>query len=74
MKKTTDMSNFDDVLGAASRFPVEAMEELSEILHKRAVEIRRKELVKEVKSSRAELKAGKAKKVSADDLMGELAA
>jgi len=70
MKKITNSTNFDDLLTAAGRFPVKVMEELSGILHKRAVEIRRKELALEIKNVRAEFKTGKAKKVSVDDLMG----
>jgi|GEM_PF-3290777 hypothetical protein len=70
MKKTTNsMANFDEVLGSASRFSADTMEEIAELLHKRAVEIRRKELVQEIKSARAEFKAGKTKKVTAGDLM-----
>lgn len=68
------MANFDEVLGAASRFPANTMEEIANLLHKRAVEIRRKELAQEIKNARSEFKAGKTKKVSADALMDEIAA
>jgi hypothetical protein len=70
MKEST---SFADVLDAAGKFPVEEMEEISEILHKRVIEIRRKELARDVKSARAELKSGRIKKSSAQDIINELA-
>lgn len=74
MKKTTNfMANFDEVLGSASRFSADTMEEIAELLHKRAVEIRRKELAQEIKHARSEFKAGRTKKVSVDALMDEIA-
>ena len=75
MKKTTNlMATFDEVLGAASRFPVDTMEEIADLLHKRAIEIRRKELAREIKIARAEFKSGRTKKTSADALTDEIAA
>jgi hypothetical protein len=70
MKKAT---SFSDVLDAAGKFPVDEMEEISEILHKRAVEIRRKDLARDIKSARAEFKSGRVKKSSAQNIMNELA-
>ena len=73
MKKSTNsMADFDAVLGAASKFSAETMEEIAELLHKRAVEIRRKDLALDIKGARSEFKAGRAKKVSVESLMQEL--
>ena len=75
MKKTTNVTaNFNEVLGAASSFSADTMEEIAELLHKRAIEIRRKGLAQEIKNARSEFKAGRTKKVSSDSLVDEIAA
>ncbi len=71
-KSTNSPANFDEVLGAASKFPADTMEEIAELLHKRAVEMRRKDLALEIKSAQSEFKAGRAKKVSVESLLEEI--
>lgn len=68
MKKTI----FADVLEAAGNLPLDAREDLVEILHKRSIEERRNKLAKEIKNARSEYKHNKCKAVSADDIMKEI--
>jgi hypothetical protein len=71
MKKT---SLFSDVLDATENFSVDAIEELSDILHKRAIELRRLEISGDIKAARSDLKSGRAKVYSAKDIIKELVA
>lgn len=64
--------NFSDVLEAAGNLPLDAREELVEILHKRSIEERRNKLAKEIKNARTEYKQKKCKTVSAHDIMKEI--
>ncbi|MBN1983689.1 MAG: hypothetical protein JW795_19295 [Chitinivibrionales bacterium] len=68
MKKVT----FSDVLDAAESLPIDEKEELVELLHKRTIEERRRELTKDVKKARSDFRHGRTKSVSADALMKEI--
>jgi hypothetical protein len=65
-------TNFSEILDAAGTLPVDAREELIEILQKRTVEERRTEISREIKNARSEHKKGKSKAVSSNELMKEL--
>jgi predicted lipid-binding transport protein (Tim44 family) len=65
-------ASYSDVLEAAGKFGAEEMEEISEILHKRAIEIRRKEIAAEIKSARADHKRGRIKAMTVSEIMGAI--
>jgi hypothetical protein len=65
-------SDFSQILDAASTLPLDAREELIEILHKRTIEQRRVEIARDIKNARAEHKRGKAKATRSADIMKEL--
>jgi hypothetical protein len=67
-------SDFSTVLEAAEHLPLDAQEELVEILHKRTVEQRRTELAAEVRSARADFKKGHCKATSAEAIMADILA
>ncbi len=64
--------SFDNMLDTVSKLPVEEQLMLAEIIKKRIIEQRRKELVKSVKESIDEYNGGKAKTGSLDDLIKDL--
>lgn len=63
---------FSEILDAAGALPIDAREELIEILHKRTIEERRTEIAQDIKNARAEHKRGKTKPAGSSDLMKEL--
>ena len=65
-------ASFSEVLDAAESLPLDAKEELLEILHKRTIDERREELVKDVRNARLEHKRGKSKIVTANSLLDEI--
>ena len=65
-------SEFGEVLEATERLSLEEKEALLEVLQHRTVEERRGQIKREIAAARREHAAGKAKRVSADDLMGEI--
>jgi len=69
MKKT----HFSDILEAATNLPLDAQEELVEILHKRTIDERRKELAGDIRNARAEVKRKKCSPVTVDGIMKEIA-
>jgi hypothetical protein len=68
MKKAT----FADVLDAAGCLRLDEREELIELLHKRTIEERRSELVKDVKRARSDFKNRKYSTASADSIMKDI--
>ena len=68
MKKT----NFAQVLEAAGSLPIDAQEELVEILHKRTIAERRDELAKDIRKARVEYKRNKCKAVTSVEIMSEI--
>lgn len=64
--------SFDNMLDTVSKLPVEEQLMLAEIIKKRIIEQRRKELAASVKESIEEYKSGKAKTGSLDDLIKDL--
>lgn len=69
MKKT---DNFAGVLEAAESLPLDAQEELIEILKKRTIEQRRRELAGEIRNARSEYKRGLSKASTVKDIMQEI--
>jgi hypothetical protein len=65
---------FGEVLEAAEGLPLEDQENLAEILHRRVVERRREELVREVSEARQEYEDGVCHPVTPDDLLSEILA
>jgi hypothetical protein len=63
-----------EVLEAAEGLPLEDQENLAEILHRRVVERRREELVREVREARQEYEEGGCHAVTPDDLLSEILA
>ena len=64
--------SFDNMLDTVSKLPVEEQLMLAEIIKKRIIEQRRKELANSVKESLEEYNGGKAKTGSLDDLIKDL--
>ncbi len=64
--------SLDQMLDNISRLPVDEQLMLAEIIKKRIVEQRRKEIAYNVRESLEEYKSGKAKTGSIDDLIKEL--
>ncbi len=70
--KTT--ATFAEVLEAADELPLADQESLVEILHRRIIERRREELVREALEARQEYEEGGCRPVAADELMAEILA
>ena len=64
--------SFDNMLDNVSKLPADEQLMLAEIIKKRIIEQRRKELVASVKESMIEYNSGKAKTGAVDDLLREL--
>mgnify|MGYP001605827709 CR=1 FL=1 len=64
--------SFDNMLDSVSKLPVEEQLMLAEIIKKRIIEQRRKELANSVKESIKEYNGGIAKTGSLDDLIKDL--
>ena len=64
--------SFDNMLDSVSKLPVEEQLMLAEIIKKRIIEQRRKELANSVKESIKEYNNGKAKTGSLDGLIKDL--
>ncbi len=64
--------SFDNMLDNISKLPADEQLMLAEIIKKRIIEQRRKELAVSVKESMVEYNSGKAKTGTVDDLLREL--
>ena len=64
--------SFNEVLEMAEFLSASEQDFLIEILQKRLVEKRRKEIAASIAEARAEYKTGKAQKVTVDELMADL--
>ena len=69
MEKT---ASFADVLEAADQLPLDDQEMLADVLHRRVVAQRRKELAAEVREAREEYHKGEARPTSPEQLMTEI--
>ncbi len=69
MKKA---KTFEEVLEAADRLPAEEQEIIIDILRKRIIEQRRKEIIKEVKTARTELLQGLCRPASPGEIIAEI--
>ena len=67
-------ASFAEVLEAADELPLDDQESLVEILHRRVIERRREELVREALEARQEYEQGGCRPVAADELMAEILA
>ena len=67
-----NIMSFDNMLDSVSKLPVDEQLMLAEIIKKRIIEQRRKELADSVKESMIEYNSGKAKTGAVDDLLREL--
>jgi hypothetical protein len=65
-------SSFGKVMESVDRLPLSDQEALAEILNRRIIELRRAELAKDIKDAQQEYKAGKARPVTADQLMADI--
>ena len=63
---------FGDVLEAADNLSAEEQETLIDVLRRRLIERRRKNLATEIQGAREEFKAGACHPISADDLIKEI--
>jgi hypothetical protein len=63
---------FEEVLEAADRLPAEEQEIIIDILRKRIIEQRRKEIIKEVKASRTEFLQGLCRPASPGEIIAEI--
>jgi hypothetical protein len=68
------VASFAEVLEAADELPLDDLESLAEILHRRVVERRRGELAREALEARQEYERGGCKPATVDDLMSEILA
>lgn len=71
--KTPDSKNsINDFLESISRLSLDDQLMISEIIHKRVIEAKRKEIAKSVKESQAEYTAAKTGRGSVDDFLNDL--
>ncbi|MBM2817017.1 MAG: hypothetical protein HW421_3779 [Ignavibacteria bacterium] len=64
--------NFDDVLEVADNLTIDKQFEISEILHKRAINSRREQLKIEIEQARDEHFSGKLHPLSPEEIMKEI--
>ena len=65
-------NSINDFLESISRLPLEDQLMISEIIHKRVIEAKRKEIAKSVKESKAEYLASKTSRGSVDDFLNDI--
>ena len=65
---------FGEVLDAADQLSLEEQETLADVLHRRIVEGRRRQLALEVAEARQEYQAGDCQPTTPDELMAEILA
>ncbi|NQU63583.1 MAG: hypothetical protein HQ517_04775 [SAR324 cluster bacterium] len=63
---------FGEILEAAEQLTLEEKEALADVLNKRIIAQRRKELVQDIADANQEFDAGRAQVVAPDDLMKEI--
>jgi len=63
---------FGEILEAADALPVEDQEALIDVLHRRIVECRREEILKDVHEAEQEFEKGQCRPVTAAELMKEI--
>jgi hypothetical protein len=66
--------SFAEVLDAADKLSLEEQESIVAILHRRMIELRRKEIVKEIRDAQQEYNAGKCKPCNAEDIIKDILA
>ncbi|MFA4836763.1 MAG: hypothetical protein WC749_11925 [Dehalococcoidia bacterium] len=69
MKKVT---TFEEVLEAADRLSLEEQEAITDILRRRVIDERRKELVNEVHEARKEYQEGRCHEASSEQILKEI--
>ena len=62
-------SSFDQVLENIDKFSVEEQETLVEVIHRRLIDRKRKEIIQEIKEAKREFERGEAIPVTPDELM-----
>lgn len=67
-----DVATFDQVLDAIEHLPDEQQAELVDVVRRRLAERGRQQIASDTREARAELKAGKVRATSVDDLMREI--
>jgi hypothetical protein len=65
-------SNINDFLESLSKLPLDDQLMISEIIHKRVIEEKRKELANSVKESKEEYLSNKTKRGSVEDFLKDL--
>ena len=65
-------SNFADAVATVESLPLDDQEALIEVINKRIIASRRQQLLAEIKEARADYRAGKVQRGSANELMREL--
>jgi uncharacterized membrane protein len=63
---------FEQLVEAADRLTPDEQETLAELLRRRSIETRRRQILKEVRQARREHAAGKAKPSTVEELMREI--
>lgn len=66
------LRTIEDFLESIAQLPLEDQLMISEIIHKRVIEERRKELAASISESKMEYNSGKAEKGSVDDFLSSL--
>ncbi|MHB1688284.1 MAG: hypothetical protein ACYCVH_13040 [Ignavibacteriaceae bacterium] len=66
-------NNLNDFLESVSKLPLDDQLMISEIIHKRVIEEKRKKLAESVKESKEEYQANKTKRGSVDDFLKDMA-
>ena len=69
MKKVT---TFEEVLEAADRLSLEEQETIMDILRRRMIDERRKELVNEVHEARKEYQGGRCREATSEEILKEI--
>jgi len=69
MKKVT---TFEEVLEAADRLSLEDQEAITDILRRRVIDERRKELINEVHEARKEYQEGRCHEASSEQILKEI--
>ena len=64
--------SFNDILEVVDKLPDEDQEMLFEIVKKRQIERRRKQIAKQIASARRDFRAGKCKVATPEEIMREI--